>query len=236
MFNPHPRVQVVPITPRHACYVIDDALLEPERWVEFAIGHRDEFLDKPRNAFPGPELPLPEAELSRIADFFARHARSPLGGRRTLSSLARLSLTTRAPAELRPLQWLCHVDRMGVPPGQLVAACVLYLFEDERLGGTSFYMPKRPVAQIAALMEAAASTAPAPFAEQYGIVPGYMTASNAWFERVRTIPPRWNRMIFYSGTVLHSGDIRHPELLTDDPRRGRLAINGFFTCSRALEA
>jgi hypothetical protein len=236
MFNPHPRVQAVPITPRHACYVIDDALLEPERWVEYALAHRGELLDKPGNAFPGPELPLPDTAISRFAEFFARHARSPLGGRRTLRSAARLSLTTRAPGELRPWQWFCHVDRRGVPPGHMAAACVLYLFEDERLGGTSFYMPKRPVAQITALMEASASMPPAQFSAQFGIAPGYMTASNAWFERVRTIPPRWNRMIFYSGTILHSGDIRHPELLTDEPRRGRLAINGFFTCSRALEA
>lgn len=235
MFNPHPRVQVVPITPRHACYVIDDALLEPERWVEYALAHRSEFLDKPGNAFPGPELSLEPAGVACFADFFARHARRPLGGRRTLRSLARLSLTTRSPDELRPWQWFCHVDRKGVPPGHMAAACVLYLFEDERLGGTSFYMPKRPAAQIAALMEASASMPPAQFSAQFGIAPGYMTASNAWFEQVCSIPPRWNRMIFYTGTVLHSGDIRHPELLTDDPRRGRLAINGFFTCSRTLD-
>src|SRR5688500_1082114 len=236
MFNQHPRVQAVPLTPWHACYVIDDALLEPERWVEYALARRGELLDKPGNAFPGAELPLPDAALSRFAEFVVRHARSPLGGRRTLRSAARLSLTTRAPVELRPWQWFCDVERRGVPPGHMAAACVLYLFEDERLGGTSFYMPKRPVAQITALMEASASMPPAQFSAQFGIAPGYMTASNAWFEQVCSIPPRWNRMIFYTGTVLHSGDIRHPELLTDDPRHGRLAINGFFTCSRVLDA
>lgn len=34
MFNPSPRIQVIPIPGRHACYVIDDALREPERWIE----------------------------------------------------------------------------------------------------------------------------------------------------------------------------------------------------------
>ncbi|MFY8123555.1 MAG: DUF6445 family protein [Silanimonas sp.] len=39
-------------------------------------------------------------------------------------------------------------------------------------------------------------------------------------------------MIVYSGTVFHSGEIAHPERLSDDPAIGRLTINGFFTCRR----
>jgi hypothetical protein len=41
-------------------------------------------------------------------------------------------------------------------------------------------------------------------------------------------------LIFYSGTVFHSGHITAPERLCDDPRRGRLTLNGFFTCRRNL--
>ena len=232
MFNPHPRVQVVPITSRHACYVIDDALLEPERWVEHAVAQRGVFDDSPRNAFPGPELGLAPPAVERFADYFAMHARSGLGGRRTLAAAARLSLTARAPAELRPWQWFCHVDRMGVPPEQVVAASVLYLFDNPALGGTAFYMPKRPPDEITRLLEASRSLEPEDFSAEYGIAPGYMGGSNAWFERVLSVPARWNRLIFYPGTVLHTGDIQHPELLVDDPRKGRLAINGFFSCTR----
>jgi len=47
------------------------------------------------------------------------------------------------------------------------------------------------------------------------------------------VPARWNRMIFYAGTIFHSGEIAHPQLLTDDPRTGRLTLNGFFTCRRS---
>jgi hypothetical protein len=32
--------------------------------------------------------------------------------------------------------------------------------------------------------------------------------------------------------MFHSGDIRRPELLRDDPRTGRLSVNGFFIGSR----
>jgi hypothetical protein len=59
-----------------------------------------------------------------------------------------------------------------------------------------------------------------------------MVDSNAWFQRVATAAPRYNRLIAYSGTMFHSGDIRRPDLLRDDPRTGRLSVNGFFIGSR----
>ena len=33
MFNPDPRIRTIPIAGGHACHVVDDALLQPERWV-----------------------------------------------------------------------------------------------------------------------------------------------------------------------------------------------------------
>lgn len=233
MFNPNPQVQTVAITPRQACHVVDDALADPDAWIAHAVAHRGDFADLPGNAFPGPELPLPADAVSRIADFFGQHVRARLGGRRTLRCEARLSLTTRRPEELEPRQWICHVDRMDLAPGQLAAAAVLYLFDDPALGGTAFYMPTRPMADTLALMRASATLPPERFTAEYGIAPGYMTASNAWFRKVGGIPARRNRMIFYSGTMLHSGEILHPERLHDDPCRGRLTLNAFFTCTRA---
>jgi hypothetical protein len=53
---------------------------------------------------------------------------------------------------------------------------------------------------------------------------------------VLAVEPRWNRMIVYPGTVLHSADIIAPRLLSGDPRTGRLTINGFFACTRSLSA
>ena len=51
-----------------------------------------------------------------------------------------------------------------------------------------------------------------------------------------TIEPKWNRLIFYDGDVFHSGDIRAPERLSDDPAVGRLTLNGFFTGTRPIPA
>ena len=41
-------------------------------------------------------------------------------------------------------------------------------------------------------------------------------------------------MIFYDGSILHSGDILAPEKLSADPRIGRLTLNGFFTSRRNM--
>lgn len=154
--------------------------------------------------------------------------------RRTLGRTARLSLAVRQPAELHPQQWMCHVDRLDTGQGQLAVASVLYLFDDETLGGTGFYRPLRPFDEVMRMKQDANELSPAEFSARHGLQPGYMTASNAWFEKIASVPARWNRLIFYSGTVFHSGDIAAPERLRDDPRTGRLTLNGFFTCRRNL--
>ena len=74
-FNPRPRLDLVDIGDGHRCLVVDDALLEPEAWVEFAAANAAAFSERPNNGFPGPELHLPEAALSSLDDFFALHAR-----------------------------------------------------------------------------------------------------------------------------------------------------------------
>lgn len=234
MFNPNPRIQVLPITPRNACYVIDDALREPQRWVEYAAAHAAQFVESPRNAYPGPELRMPDAISAQLDAYFAAHVRGRLGARRTLRMYSRLALATRAPETLHPRQWLCHIDRLEAEPGQSIAASVLYLFGDAALGGTSFYLPKRPLAQIAQLVQDSGAMDAAAFSAKYRLQPGYMAASNDWFHQVLTVPARWNRLIFYPGTVFHSGQMPAPERLSADPRTGRLTLNGFFVCRRAL--
>jgi hypothetical protein len=109
MFNPRPRIEVVAIAGRPACYVIDDALLEPERWVDYAVARTAEFEDSQHNAYPGPELRMPDDISARLDGFFAMHLRRHFDARRMLHMYSRLSLTTRRPGQLEPRQWLCHI-------------------------------------------------------------------------------------------------------------------------------
>lgn len=234
-FNPRPRIEAVPVGPTHA-WVIDDALLDPAAWVAFAAAQAPRFEDSPHNAYPGPELRLPDAVSQPLDTFFALHLRERLGARRVQRMYARLSLTTRAADALQPRQRVCHVDRLDVGPGEVLGASVLYLFDDAALGGTSFYRPLRPAAEILQLLRDSAQLDTATFDARYGWPAGYMVDGNAWFERVATVPARFNRLVVYNGALFHSGDIRHPERLSPDPRRGRLSLNGFFACTRRLSA
>ena len=236
MFNPTPRIEALHIAGRHHVYVVDDALQDPHALVDYAATHADAFRELSVNGYPGPELRMPESFSAQLDAFVATHFRARCGVRRTVRMYSRLALTLTPPAQLAPGQSICHIDRLNDSADQRVLASVLYLFQDPRLGGTSFYAPKRPPAEIIPLIDDAGRMDAASFEAKYGIAPGYMTASNAWFEKLLTVPARFNRLIVYEGTLFHSGEIAHPELLDADPRRGRLSLNGFFICKRSLAA
>lgn len=235
-FNPRPSIEALPIARGERCWVIDDALVDPESWVEFAATHRAAFGAAQHNAYPGPELRLTESACTQHSLFFSQHLRERLGARRVLRTTSKLAITTQDAASLQPRQSLCHVDRLEAVAGQCIAASVLYLFADSALGGTSFFVPRRPVADLAVLLADANRLDATAFHARHGIAPGYMVDSNDWFQRVATLPARFNRLIAYNGAIFHSGDIRAPERLLDDPRRGRLSLNSFFVCSRRLAA
>ncbi|MFC0676500.1 DUF6445 family protein [Lysobacter korlensis] len=229
MFNPSPRIECLPITPRQACWVIDDALLDPQAWIEQAAAEAGAFREAAHNAFPGPERALPTTLSNALATFFDAHLRNRLGARRTVRMHARFSLVARAPHTLAPTQRIPHVDRLALEPGQRAFASVLYLFDDPALGGTAFYRPLRPPAEMIGLLRDSAQLDGDAFTARHGIGAGYPGPSE-WFDRVLAVPARYNRLIAYDGTVFHAGQIDSPLRLSADPRQGRLTVNGFFVC------
>ncbi len=235
MFNPNPRPSVISLGGESRCLVFDDVLLDPQRLVDVAVTQRERFAFSGNNAFPGPELRMPDAFSAVLDGFFAVHARRQLGGRRTLRAYSRLSLVTLQPGQLAPTQWICHRDRMELEAGRCVAACVLYLFQDPALGGTGFYRPRRGAMETAQLVHDSGVLDHAIFASKYGLSAAYPTDTNQWFEKITSVPARFNRAIFYDGMQFHSGDIRLPQRLNDDPRQGRLTLNGFFTCRQSAQ-
>jgi len=230
-FNPEPAVSVVPLAGDHCCYVIDDALARPEALVSWAAGQS--FEPPADYPYPGLVLDAPAALAQRMADYFALHVRKRLGARRTLDLTVRLSMVTVPPAELEPRQWQCHRDRVADDPAAvLFAASVLYLFRDPTLGGTSFYVPRQSVAETDRLLADSQLLGAQEFSARYGLRPGYMAGSNAYFEHIAQVGAAWNRVIFYDGGLFHSVDVDEPGLLSADPTRGRLTLNSFFTCKR----
>lgn len=234
MFNPNASFQTVKLDAGHFCLVVDDALLEPQRMVQWAAARRDAFRTVDISVYPGIYVMAPEDVVAALNELFRQQVRRRFDARRCLRMHCRYSLVTLPPQELRPYQWLCHVDDATLDPRLSLQASVLYLFKDERMGGTSFYRPTRSDAEIAALYKDAKSLPGDEFTRRHGIRAGYMNAGNDYFERIGGIPAKWNRLIFYDGGMLHSSDIPSPEQLSNDPLTGRLTLNGFFTSRRHL--
>jgi Family of unknown function (DUF6445) len=232
IFNPRPHIEQLRLPNGKSCFIIDDALLEPERLLQFATAQYDAFQPVDFNAYPGTYLLTPKEAIEALHDFFVQHVRRSFDARRVLSVHCRLSMVTLPPQTLRPYQWICHSDGQNIDPQQSLQASVLYLFKDESLGGTSFYEPARSPPETMRLMHDASTLPAQEFTQRYGIEPGYLTTSNEWFTHIGRVPAKWNRIIFYDGAMLHSGDIFAPEKLSADPRAGRLTLNGFFTSRR----
>ena len=232
LFNPQPRVDLVRLANGQACYVIDDALLAPARVRARACAQREMFRNVDFNAYPGTYL-IASAEMQQaLRDFFLMHIRRLFDARRVLDMHCRYSMVTLPPQCLSPRQRLCHRDSVNVPPQQSIQASVLYLFDDVSLGGTSFYEPACGEHEAALLFHEASTLSSEAFEHKYGMAAGYMVGSNRWFLQIGSVPAKWNRLIFYDGSTLHTGDITAPEKLSDDPACGRLTLNGFFTCRR----
>jgi len=237
MFNPDARIQALPLALDLTVWVVDNALRDPQALRERAIAERQSFVAAPFNAYPGLEWRMGADIDGPLAEFFALQVRARLGARRTRQMYSRLSLATLQPAQLRPLQRLCHRDRMGAGDDECVAACTLYLFDDPALGGTSFFAPRRPLPEIEAQIRRWHTMDSDAFTAEIGCPtgnpPGYLTAGNDWFELLGVVPAAFNRAVFYDGSRFHSSHITAPEKLSDDPAQGRLTLNGFFVCRRA---
>jgi len=236
MFNPTPRIHLVPIPGQLPCVVVDDFLLDPDALVADAVQYRAGFAPAPHNAFPGQEMRMPDDFSARLDEYFMLHIRNRLGARRTSQMFSRLSMVSLAPDQLRPLQRVCHHDNYATSPTQCFPASVLYLFKDPQLGGTSFYRPKQPMPETHALFDALAGMDNDEFTRLTGADPAYLTGSNDYFELIATVPAAYNRAIFYDGSIFHSSHITQPELLTSDPATGRLTLNGFWICRKAAAA
>jgi hypothetical protein len=220
LFNSNPRFQLVDLPGHKPCIVVDNFLQHPEQLIRYACDQKINFSAPSRNAYPGIELQMPDDFSARLNDFFILHIKNLLGARRTVSMYSRLSMITLQPHELAANQRVCHQDQLNNHPQHCFAASVLYLFNNPAMGGTSFYRPKSVTAGMAV---------PDGTAHNHG----YFIESNSEFELICTIPPAWNRIIFYDGTIFHSAHITKPELLNANPLQGRLTLNGFFTCRKS---
>ena len=220
------------ISENQYCVIVDDFLQDPHRLVEFAADHADKFSAPPQGNYPGPLFRVDGNAMTDIYLFIrSKMTRQFPFLRGKMSLWTFLSMATTRPDELSHRQRICHTDPTSAPDRTCYAALV-YLFENEGLGGTGFYRWKEPeLVQKAKAIEREDPGKSLAFLQQHFPTfrkPAcYMTASNEIAELLCTIPARFNRLVFYSGTVPHSAAITAPELLSTDIRKGRLTLNVF---------
>ncbi|MBR7800572.1 DUF6445 family protein [Undibacterium fentianense] len=227
-FNPLAQVNIHPLFDSHQCVVIDDFLLNPEEIVAYASQSRAAFRYDHDNYFPGLEMNMGRHFALQFEQFFMLKLRRYFGVRRNLGSACRLSMTTLQCDQLQPLQRLCHRDAETLPADMGIGASVVYLFDQPELGGTCFFRPLQALDTIRGFLQQAANEDNAKLDEQLRQAPSYCFQSNPWFELRHTIAAKWNRAIFYEGTVFHAAHITDARLLSDQVLQSRLCLNAFF--------
>jgi len=233
MFNPQPLIQRVPLSDGNFCLVVDNFLSDPQQMVQAAVARRGLFAPAPINCYPGIEQPMTPDFDRHLHQHFSTYLLPAFHGAELLGMATRMSLVTLKPEQLMPQQRICHRDARDCRPGEGAVASVMYLFDDARMGGTSFYRPMRHPDEIDFLLYQARMLDNAAFCKVIGDEPCYYNGDQRYFEKICTVPAAWNRAIFYDATIFHSGQIDAPELLDADPAHGRLTINAFLHYRRA---
>lgn len=231
--NPEARLRREPIADHAFCIVVDDFLKDPDSLVEFAAEQRGAFAN-PNIGYPGLQLRVNDDAMKDVFRFVRSRMPKQYGFMRARIGIrSLLSMVTWPPDALDFMQRICHIDH-NPDPSRATFGALVYLFGDERLGGTSFYRwrDEARVWKALALLRKDAGEGEAFLKQHYETFrapPRYMTESNEIAERLCTVPPRFNRFVFYAGDMPHSAAITAPERLSDDPRKGRLTLNLFFS-------
>lgn len=213
----------------HQLVLIDNFLEDPRALLEAACASAYEPYPggAEKKGYPGIRAEAPAGYTANLVELIDPLIRINFGVPEALAlrkSPCAFSLTTREPAALGPLQRTPHFD--ASTPHHM--AVLLYLC-DERHGGTGFYRHRATGIQRVT----AANREPfldAYYAELNRRPPPlrYFEQGDEHFECLGIIPARFNRLVVYPGSLLHSACVNPALSIESDPRRGRLTLNSFF--------
>ena len=213
----------------HLVIVIDDFLEQPQAMVEFAASGRFEPYPgtADRKGYPGVRARAPVDYSQNITELLDLLIKVNFGVPEALAvqkSVCQFSLTTTPPEALGPLQRTPHFD--ASTPHHMAA--LLYLCNGEH-GGTGFYRH-----EATGLQRITADNRERYLDVYYEEInerrpaQRYFDRSDERFTLLGVIPARFNRMVVYPGSLLHSACINPALSLCDDPRAGRLTVNTFY--------
>lgn len=213
----------------HQAIIIDNFLQNPEEMK--AIGISSSFHPYPnfdkKKGYPGIRAQAPAEYSNTITEFLEPLIKLNFGVPEELAlrkSMCAFSLTTMHANDLSPLQRTPHFDASS--PHHM--AVLLYLC-DERHGGTGFYRHKATGLQQ--ITEATREHYLDVYYEEINAIrppPRYFDDSNEHFSFLGMIPAKFNRLVIYRGSLLHTACINPALSINDNPRSGRLTVNTFY--------
>src|SRR3984893_6241572 len=188
-----------------AVTVADNVLLHPHRLAEIGLGHQ--FVEDKGNLYPGVRARVP-AEFSRPLHAWLNRTLHGTGvlekGSYIHDDASFFSIVNKSRANLLPLQRIPHYDSTD----PRVFAAVIYLFNRAN-SGTSFYRHRTTgYEKIGDDNKDNYKTALSRNMKNLGPpAREYTNGSNALFERTHSVDSAFNRIVIYSGNVLHAADI-----------------------------
>ena len=212
-----------------AIVFIDDFLDDPQALVEAACASRFEPAASPteKKGYPGLRAPVPEAYTQAITALLDPLIKINFGVPEALPvkvGLSAFSLTTTSPDALGPLQRTPHFD--ASTPHYMAA--LLFLC-DQAHGGTGFYRHNATGARrITSDSRERYLDAYHEEVNRRHPPARYFDRSDEQFTFLGMMPARFNRMVVYPGSLLHSACINPALSLSGDPRQGRLTVNTFY--------
>ena len=207
---------------------IDNFLQDPQALVEIACRCRFEAsaTRAEQKGYPGLRAAAPAAytqTLTELLDPLIKinfQVPEHLGIKVGLSAF---SLTTTPPDELGPLQRMPHFD--ASTPHYM--ATMLWLC-DESHGGTGFYRHNATGLQRITAENRERYLDACHEELNRGLSPArYFDRSDERYTFLGMMPARFNRLVVYRGSLLHSACINPARSLSSDPRQGRLTVNTF---------
>jgi hypothetical protein len=220
--NPSPAVSTSHVgTERLPIVCVDDFSVDPALLVTVAA--ESVFIDV-GSRYPGVRAPAPQAYTNALLSATAAAIEQAFGAPPEADlDLCAFSMVTTAPDKLRVIQRIPHFDG----PDRNRIAFIHYLCAPDQ-GGTSFYRHRATgLAEITPDNVERYRSTVVDELKADSPVQAYVIDHTQFFERLHGVEAAFNRLLIYKGNALHSGDISAHTVLSEDPRQGRLTINGF---------
>jgi hypothetical protein len=208
---------------REPLVVIDDFFADPSLLVNDAS--KKTFSASP-NGYPGLRANAPSQYLLEKGELLSKILALVFGYTRRADLMeCNYSLVTTHPEHLHPVQRMPHYDGCD----EYRIALLHYLCGPEK-GGTSHYRhvstgfetvrTHRRDTYLEALNAEEKQDGPPPAS--------YFDGTHPRFETIARTEAKFNRVIMYRGTMIHSGDIPKDFSFAEDAIDGRLTVNSLF--------